>query len=293
MLNDLRAEQNHKQKALQLKKEPKPRTKEVGVQPVGEVHVKTIDASTQTDSPDILNELKGQVQNLMKVVEELTSLKRDLKDGENRATPPLINEEFSDDETFRNIVGDAIRTMCQDGEGSDNIKCESPTIESSQVLPNLGEQLPVPLNTQQRISSNPATLQVPVTYASPPVSMPRAPLRSIDPNATSLSGLTETQRQKVEGIVQIGKQMSTCALACVDILFSEEELANGNTGGARGFQQLNCEKLHFLMSVLRRKFDSLNFVEQWDLVKTKINTKCRGKRRTLVQRLKKDLHVAF
>ena len=87
--------------------------------------------------------------------------------------------------------------------------------------------------------------------------------------------------------------MTTCALACIDVLFSEEELANGNTGGVRGFQQLNCNKMHLLMTVLRRKLETPNFTEQWDQVKAKINTKCRGKRRTLVQRLKKRFSVSI
>ena len=39
------------------------------------------------------------------------------------------------------------------------------------------------------------------------------------------------------------------------------------------------------MSTLQHKFDSPVFKEQWEQVKGKINTKHRGKRRTLVQRL--------
>ena len=41
------------------------------------------------------------------------------------------------------------------------------------------------------------------------------------------------------------------------------------------------------MSTLQHKFDSPVFKEQWEQVKGKINTKHRGKRRTLVQSLKK------
>lgn len=82
--------------------------------------------------------------------------------------------------------------------------------------------------------------------------------------------------------------MSTTAMACVDVLFSERELANGNTAGTFGFEKLNEEKMRFLSSILR-EFDSPSFMEQWDNVRTKINTKCRGKRRTLVKRLQRQI----
>ena len=42
------------------------------------------------------------------------------------------------------------------------------------------------------------------------------------------------------------------------------------------------------MSTLQHKFDSPVFKEQWEQVKGKINTKHRGKRMTVVQRLKKE-----
>lgn len=182
MLDDLRAEQNKKQKALQLEKEPKRRTKEAGVQSDGGMFVKTIDASTQTDSTDILNELKEQVQSLMKVVKELMAFKKALNDGGKTASSALIEDVFDDDETFCSIVGDAIRTMCQEGENSDDVVCESPTLESPhQALPNL-QELPARLTPQQRLPSFPAAVQPPAAYACPPMPMPRAPLRSIEPN---------------------------------------------------------------------------------------------------------------
>ena len=46
------------------------------------------------------------------------------------------------------------------------------------------------------------------------------------------------------------------------------------------------------MSTLQHKFDSPVFKEQWEQVKGKINTKQRGKRKTLVQRLKKHYRNA-
>ena len=44
--------------------------------------------------------------------------------------------------------------------------------------------------------------------------------------------------------------MSTNPLACVDVLFTEEEMARCNTSGTKGFQQLDSTKLGFLVSVL-------------------------------------------
>ena len=67
------------------------------------------------------------------------------------------------------------------------------------------------------------------------------------------------------------------------------ELANGNTAGTFGFEKLNEEKMRFLSSILRHKFDSPSFMEQWDNVRTKINNKCRGKRRTVVKRLQRQI----
>ena len=96
----------------------------------------------------------------------------------------------------------------------------------------------------------------------------------------------EEQHHKV-GVVRLGKEMTTCAQACVDIVFSEEELANGNTGGVRGFPQLDFNNMHLIMSTLQHRFDSPVYKEQWEQVNSKINTKCRGTRRTLVQKLKK------
>ena len=82
--------------------------------------------------------------------------------------------------------------------------------------------------------------------------------------------------------------MCTTALACTDALFIEAELANGNTAGSFGYQKLDEHKLSYLSSALRQKFDSPSFEIQWENVKAKINSKCRGKRRTLVKRLKKQ-----
>ena len=82
--------------------------------------------------------------------------------------------------------------------------------------------------------------------------------------------------------------MSSTALACIDVLFSKAELANGDTGGSFGCQKLDEHKLSYLSSAVHQKFDSTSFEIQWENVKAKINSKCRRKRRTLVKRLKKQ-----
>ena len=81
--------------------------------------------------------------------------------------------------------------------------------------------------------------------------------------------------------------MCTAALAFIDVLFTDDEMARCKTLGTKGFHRLDNGKLGFLASVLHRKFDSPFFSEQWNQMAARINTKCRGKRRTLIHRLKK------
>ena len=79
-------------------------------------------------------------------------------------------------------------------------------------------------------------------------------------------GPTDEQRQKVGAIVDLGNDLSTTALACVDVLFTDDEMAKGNVSGSKGFQQLDSSKLHFLISLLQRKFDSPSFSEEWSQI---------------------------
>ena len=83
--------------------------------------------------------------------------------------------------------------------------------------------------------------------------------------------------------------MSTAALASVDadVLFTDDETARRNTSGTKDFHRWDGGKLGFLVSVLQRKFDWPFFSEQWNQIAARVNTKCRGKRRTLIHRLKK------
>ena len=100
-------------------------------------------------------------------------------------------------------------------------------------------------------------------------------------------GPTDAQRTKDTPIVTKGTDMSTAALASVDVLFTDDEMARCNTSGTKDFHRLDSGKLGFLVSVLQRKFDSPFFSEQWNQIAARIKTKCRGKRRNLTHRLKK------
>ena len=77
---------------------------------------------------------------------------------------------------------------------------------------------------------------------------------------------------------------------CIDALFSDEELANSNTSGSNGYRELDNLKLRFLLSVPCQKYESPMFMRQWEDVKSKINTLCRGKRRTVQHRLHKQVN---
>ena len=98
---------------------------------------------------------------------------------------------------------------------------------------------------------------------------------------------TDEQRTKVTAVVVKGTDTSSAALASVDVLFTDDEMARCNTLGTKGYHRLDSGKLGFLVSVLQRKFDSPFLSEQWNQIAARINTKCRGKRRTLIHRLKK------
>ena len=100
----------------------------------------------------------------------------------------------------------------------------------------------------------------------------RSPLSTIDVNQGQvgyrINGPTDEQWRKVEALVFMGSELITSAMACVDVLFTEGELANGNTSGSNGYQQLSEEKLNFLSSTLRQKHESPVFQEQWETVRT-------------------------
>ena len=58
-------------------------------------------------------------------------------------------------------------------------------------------------------------------------------------------GPTDAQRTKETRIVTKGTDMSTAALASVDVLFADDEMARCNTSGAKDFHRLDSGKLGF------------------------------------------------
>ena len=94
----------------------------------------------------------------------------------------------------------------------------------------------------------------------------QSPLSNVNQNVqvTHCSGPTDEQRRKVEAMVFMGSKAITTAMACVDTLFTDKELANGNTSGSNGYRPLDDLKLRFLASALRQKFDSPVFTDQWE-----------------------------
>ena len=106
----------------------------------------------------------------------------------------------------------------------------------------------------------------------------RSLLSAKDTNAITVfnsidCGPTDDQKRKVEAIVLMSSHMVPSIMAAVNVLFSEEELANGNTSGTNGYRKLDGLKLCFLQSVLRQKHESETFTEDWEDIKVKINTR--------------------
>ena len=232
---------------------------------------RTSDVGVQTDFFDVMPDLKEQIRHLSQIVAELTALKSKPQENVNEGShgsllSELLSGSFSD-----------ITTICPDSS-------ENCSTASADPLPGL--------QSPSAVITPPVLLREPACSNSSPVTFPsRAPLTLIQQNSqlnSTSHDPTDNQRRKVSSIVFMGSEMSTTALACIDALFSEAELANGNTGGSFGYQKLDEHKLSYLSSALRQKFDSASFEIQWENVKAKINSKCRGKRRTLVKRLKKQ-----
>ena len=266
MLHAFLAEQEERQVRLKQQREhkkvrdpPKAKTTDASIQ-CALVQMQSADAAVQTDlSGDVVQELKEQVLNLTKIASELMTYKaqtQTIQVSEGDQNPPrgsLLTELLSDS------IGD-LQELCPDSY--ENSSAATPETPLPGVTP--------------RYNSSP--------FAYPP----RAPLRVIQENGivNSPPCPTEQQRQNVDAIVFRGTEMSTTALACVDVLFTEAELANGNTGGTFGYDKLDGRKISYLSSALRQKFDSPSFESQWEAVRVKINSKCRGKRRTVIKRLK-------
>ena len=277
MLAEFLKEQNQKEAELKRKRtgDQRVETSEASVQcHMSTSPPSTADASVQTDHYDVTTELRQQILNLTEVVKELTALKCLHQHEPKPAALPL----FDEDPEFPTLDLEAVASLVG--------FCSSPTVQTSQETAEPSEpQRPVLSMFRQINREN-------LLPVFPPQMAPsRPPLQPVDQNVTPLVSSshspTDEQRTKVTATVATGTDMSTTALACVDVLFTEDEMARCNTSGTKGFQQLDSTKLGFLVSVLRRKFDSPCFSEQWNQVAVRINTKCRGKRRTLIHRLKK------
>lgn len=274
MLQALIAEQEAKQARIKQQRTPKSNSKDASIQCDQKEAVapsETSDVAVQTDFVDVMGDLKEQVKNLTQIVAELTALRSQKHRETTTIHQPLLTELLSDD------------TLCDLGEFCPDSSENSSIADAETPLPGL--QQPSVVERPDAFRYQPLSNSSPATYPS------RAPLTVIPQNGQVNSpthGPTDDQRRQVEAIVFMGKEMSTTALACVDVLFTESELANGNTGGTFGYAKLDEHKLNFLCSRLRQKFDSPSFVGQWQNVRVKINSKCRGKRRTVVKRLKQN-----
>lgn len=264
MLNKFLAEQAQKQAHLKLQRVEKNRhTEDIAIQ--CKRSPQTVEVAVQTDIPDIMEELRDQVKSLTKIVAELTEMKA----REKVTSLPLLSDS---DLTFINEHDDVVEETPPQAPPA--------AITSAIIVPE--PQVPQPLSAPSSLPNY------------PPPQM-RSPLSTIDSNSPIFCsipslGPSDQQRQKVEAVVVLGKEMVSSAMACIDVLFSDEELANSNTSGSNGYRELDNLKIRFLMSVLRQKYESPLFMKQWEDVKSRINTRCRGKRRTVQRRLQKRVN---
>jgi len=230
---------------------------------------------------DIMEDLREQVKKLTQLVKDLTALKA--LDERKDPSPPLFSED-----TFSDSLSDVLPL-----ESMEVVVSETPTPPRTVNQPCIVQD-PV-LQTVSTSQNRPFPPGLPFNSQNNGAqSFPmRSPLSSIDHNlpATHRFGPTDEQQRKVEVMVFMGTQVVTTAMACVHVLFTDDELANGNTSGSNGYRKLDELKLRFLAMALRQKFDSPVFSEQWETVRAQINTKCRGKRRTFVRRLQKQTNV--
>ena len=90
--------------------------------------------------------------------------------------------------------------------------------------------------------------------------------------------------QKHDRALFISILLIILALACVDVLFTEAEPANGNTSDTFGHEKLDESKTHYLSLTLRQKFASPSFESQWEAMCVKYSKE--AKRKTVIKRLK-------
>ena len=261
MLNEFIRERDEKQARLKqqrINSEKAKTTKTASIQCHRRDILEKSDVAVQTECPDVMDDLKEQIRQLTKIMADLTSLK-------NRHQSEVRTHQLND----KDILSDSLSDVLPFDAG---LSSNQPVPETPPEPPSMTQSVPL------AVVNSGAML--------PPLPLPpslRSPLSTIDQNAPlvqrrySSQGPTDDQRRKVESIVSFGGNIITTAMACVDVLFTDEELANGNTSGSNGYRQLDELKLCFLESTLRWKFESPDFTSQWESVRTRINTKCRGK----------------
>ena len=224
------------------------------------------EVAVQPEFPNVMDDLKEQIRQLTSIVADLTALK-------NKHQSEVGNNQLNDEDILSDSLNDVLPFDAE--------------LSSNQPVP---ETPPEPSSTTQSVPLELVNSRAPLSL---PLSL-RSPLSTIDQNAPlvqrrySSHGPTDDQRRKVESMVSLGGNIITTAMACVDVLFTDEELVNGNTSGSNGYRQLDELKLRFLESTLHWKFESPVFTSQWESIRTRINTKCRGKRRTVIRRLQKS-----
>ena len=264
------AERDEKQARLKTQRSVPTKTKDTAIQ--CKIARKSAEVAVQTDpdpdQTDVMKELKEQVKILTKIVADLTTLKY-------KESPilPDFDEDILDVSPFETD------TSILDIQHEQPQSAYSPVFETASI----SQDLPTPpTRTTNKHGITPVSLQQSFQRRSPLATL-------LDPNVkTGNHGPTDEQRRKVEGLTSMGSQLITTAMACVDILFSEDELANSNTSGSNGYGKLDDFKLRFLKATLCNKFDSPLFSEEWDRIRVRINSKCRGKRRTVLRRLTKQ-----
>lgn len=242
----------------------------------------TLEVGVQTDlTADVMEDLREQVRQLTKIVADLTALKAG--DERKETSTPLLVEGILSESLSDVVPFDSAATP----PVLDTPPPPEPVMPPCFVRDPVLKNIPVSASQSQALP-----LETPlISQNNDAPSFPmRSPLSNVNQNVHTAycSGPTDEQRRKVEAIVSMGSQVITTAMACVDALFTDGELANGNTSGSNGYRQLDDLKLRFLASALRHKFDSPVFTDQWENVKARINTKCRGKRRTVLRRLQKQ-----
>ena len=175
----------------------------------------------QTDHRnDFTEDLKEQVRKLTQIVADLTALKA--REEIKEPTLPLLSEDTSLSVPLSDVLPFDSPDMIVTETTAPPGPVDPPSIVQYPVLQH------VPVGSSQNLALPPRA-----PLSSQNNGAVRSPLSTMDQNiqATHHCGPTDEQRPKVEAIVFMGTQIITTAMACVEVLFTEAELANGNTSG--------------------------------------------------------------